>query len=344
MDDVVIRPVPASAPAPAPEGPGPWWRRPGALLGIGGTVVVVVAVAVVLVLRSGSGPDGAEAAGQAGKPPATAADGSLLDMDTSVSTTVPGGDVATTAPGATGDGSAATGGGAQGGGGATGGGGGVVLVPRFGSYTYTGSGSERTTPFLPTPVPQGPTKPATVADAGSGCWRLTIEQNARHSDAATFCAGGDGSLVLASIAVDQTNDLGRLGRISSTLTTTCPSPIVVVSPGMAPGAQFPLRCTVHTVMSTNMTVADSSAIGTATFVGVETVGVEGAQVPAYHLHQEVRLTPDDGAPAGSRVSDLWIATDDGMVLRETRSMTASAKLLGQVSTYTETSEHTLTSR
>ncbi|MBX7160458.1 MAG: hypothetical protein K1X95_09225 [Acidimicrobiia bacterium] len=350
MDDVVIRP--ASAPAANPPGhgrggdaPQQWWRNKGTLAAIAGTVLVVVGVVLVLALGSGSGDgDGESAAG--GGAAATSPDGSLLDLDTSVSTTSPTGGPAATDPGAAGaagSGSdAATGGASTPGATGSGGGAAPVLVPRAGNYTFTGSGTEKTTPFLPAPVAQGPTKPATVADAGGGCWRLSIEQNTQHTDESTFCAGGDGSLSIKSIVVYQSNNLGQFGQVKSTLTTICPTPVVVVAPGMAPGAQFPFDCTVRTTASTP--VADSAATGTATFVGVENVGVGGTAVPAYHLHQVVTLVPKDGAPTGERVSDVWIATDDGMVLRETRSMTAYARIFGQVSTYTETSEHTLASR
>lgn len=345
--EVLIRPVsrgPASGDTPA-KGPGK--QRLVAIAVAAAVVLVGTVVALVVAFGSGEGDGTADVAGEQTATDAGGNTGATLDFDTSVSTTAPAGDPAAAAPGdptAGGDPAAGTAPAP----GADGTGSGVaILVPRPGSYTYTGTGSVRMTPFLPTPVPQGPTKPATVTHTGGGCWRLDIKQNANQADAATFCAGADGSLVLRSLAVQQINDLGRLGGlIKSDLATSCPTPVTIVAPGMVPGATFPLTCTNHTEMTPRVMapVADSTASGSITFVGVEAVDVGGAPVAAYHLHQQVQLTPSDGAPPGSRVADLWIATDDGMVLREVRSMTASAKLFGQVSTYSETSEHTLTSR
>lgn len=343
---VVIRPVPSS-PTGADDGAQQWWKRRGAVVSmVAGVVVVVAAIVLAVVLGSGSADDATDEAAQ-DRPAATSggSGGALLDMDTSVSTTAAGGDStgagdapaagagATEAPG--GSGASATGGA---------GGGAAVLVPRFGAYTFTGSGSEKTMPFLPNPVAQGPTKPATVTDAGGGCWRLSIRQNANHGDEATFCAGADASLTLDSLVTHQTNNLGAFGQIDSTLTTTCRPRVAVVEPAMAPGARFPLNCTNHTEVTNVAAPADMNATGSVTFVGIETVAVGGVPVAAYHLRQDVDLVPTDGTQPGSRVSDVWIATDNGMVLRERRSMTASAKLLGQVSTYIETSEHVLDAR
>lgn len=347
---VVIRPVSQGASAGPEAAPPQWWKRRGAVVSMAiGVAVVVAAIVLAVVLGSGSPDPGSDAASQDRRSTRTGSGGGApLDMDTSVSTTAAGGDTAAApAPEAAPGGTEVSGGAGTGGGGVPGGP--AVLVPRPGPYTYTGSGTEKTTPFLPNPVTQGPTKPATVSDAGGGCWLLSMtqydNQNGRHVDGATFCAGGDGSLTLKSIMIQRSNSLGALGKVDSTLTTTCPAGVVVVAPTMAPGAQFPLQCSVHTETNpASAPIADSSATGTTTFVGVENVSVGGTAVAAYHLHQDVRLVPGDGAPEGSRKSDLWIATDDGMVLREVRSMTASAKLFGQVSTYSETSEHVLTGR
>lgn len=343
---VVIRPVSSPSPTGADDGSPQWWKRRGAVVSMAIGVVVVIAVIVAMVVAgSGSPEHGSDEAAQDRRSSGTGSGGGApLDMDTSVSTTAASGDVAaTTAPAAAGAGGTETSGGGGTGGGA-GAGGPAVLVPRFGAYTYTGSGSEKTLPFLPNPVAQGPTKPATVTDAGGGCWRLSIRQNANHSDEATFCAGADAGLTLDGLVTHQTNNLGAFGQIESTLTTTCRPRVVVVEPAMAPGAAFPLNCTNHTEVTNVAPPADMNATGSVTFVGVETVAVGGAAVAAYHLRQDVKLVPTDGTPPGSRISDVWIATDDGMVLRESRSMTASAKLFGQVSTYIETSEHVLTGR
>lgn len=347
---VVVKPQPRAAGpvgAAGPEGKG---RRNQRMVALAiAAAVLVVATVVVLIVSLGSGQDdgGPEEVAEHPIVGDGGGDGGTLDFDTSGTTTAPVGDPAATGtadPAAGGDPAAAA---TPAPGAPAGGGGGAgVLVPRAGDYTYKGTGSERYLPLLPTPIAQGPTKPASVTHTGGGCWRLTIEQNANHIDSATFCAGGDGSLVLQSIAVRQVTDLGQLGRITSNLTTSCPTPVTMVSPGMAPGATFPLNCTNHTEVDNAQAQApaDVAANGTVAFVGVENVTVGGVAVAAYHVHQNVRLLPSDGAPEGSRESEVWIATDDGMVLREVRSMTASAKLFGVLATFTETSEHTLTSR
>jgi hypothetical protein len=185
-----------------------------------------------------------------------------------------------------------------------------TLQPTPGVYIYKGTGSETLT-FMNTRQSQGPTEPATVTALPGRCWSFRMDFNSFHSEEWIRCSV-DGRIVERGGGADQKFDFVAFKQ-SEQSTTTCDPPFTVVDPGASPGTTWPLHCTVHA----KRTGTDSVQTGTVTFVGRDSVVVDGASVPAFHARQDVQLSGDQ---TGTIRVDVWLAAANGLPLREEHAL------------------------
>jgi len=209
------------------------------------------------------------------------------------------------------------------------------LQPRPGVYVYDGTGRESLS-FLATSQRQGPTEPATVAVGADGCWTFRVDFNSFHDQTWNRCARG-GQLVETGGRTDQRFDFVTF-KMSEHSTVTCEPPIVLADPAARAGTATAVRCTGHS----STTNANFTQSGTATFVGRESVMVAGTPVSAFHTREALALSGDQ---TGAVHIDLWVATNDGLPLRERHDINVVSGAPAPLDhvTYTEQGSWTLTS-
>jgi hypothetical protein len=207
------------------------------------------------------------------------------------------------------------------------------LQPAAGVYTYQATGAEHLS-VLHTTQGWGPIMPATVTDAGNGCWSLQVEFNTHHTQTWNYCAHG-GTLTENGGATTQTFDFVAFSATDHSL-FTCSTPGVVVRRDEDAGASAQIVCNGNsTVQHTKMT-----STGTIVFVGVERLSIGGKAVDAYHVRS---ARAESGDQHGTDRSDSWFAVRDGMLLKLVRNIEVrSPSPIGSV-TYTEHGSFVLTS-
>lgn len=211
-----------------------------------------------------------------------------------------------------------------------------VPRPAEGVYVYAGEGSESLS-LLPGDHGQGPRLPATVTHDADGCWSFRIELHEDHWQSWDYCAerGADGlELVEVGGQTFQAWDLG-VAAVGNTSTFRCPDSVVVRA-GAEAGDRWRQECrgTSDTVSGTTVSA------GRTTFVGEETVTVDGEEIPALHYHQ-VREMSD--SQSGRQVEDFWFRASDGLPLRNTRTASIDSDSPVGAITYSEDGEWRLTS-
>jgi hypothetical protein len=201
------------------------------------------------------------------------------------------------------------------------------MRPRRGVYVYAGRGREQLS-FMATHQSQDGDLPGTVTPGADGCWTFTMEFNSFHRQTWRRCVV-DGRLIERGNATDQKFDFGPLSQSEHT-EIVCDPPVVLYDPAAVPGQHHPVRCRGRS----QTTKASQVQRGRITLVGHTTVVVGGTRVPAAHLRQDVTITGDQ---RGSDHEDLWIATADGLPLRDEHRITVESPApapLNQV-TYSE---------
>lgn len=179
-----------------------------------------------------------------------------------------------------------------------------VVRPAPGVYTLTGSGTEKLS-FQTSGQTMGPTMPATVTWSGDSCWDLRVDYNANHWQTWAYCIEG-GTVVDRGGTVFQRFDL-VVAQPETTSVTICEPGVTGLWPGIAPGTTWNDGCVI-----TGNDTEPSEQTGTVTFVGEDSVTVEGTDVPVSHVRYEQRF---DGSQQGAATLDKWYALDTGLPVR-----------------------------
>lgn len=203
--------------------------------------------------------------------------------------------------------------------------------PAAGLYRYTGSGREHTS-FPELSEDQGPAMPATVTLKPDGCWVFRIDYNTHHWQEWTMCTVG-GQLTEQTGSTFSRRNIGGLD-IDNTSTFVCTPPVVVVAAPDQDGSVRPRSC----VGSGSLIKDPSTAAGTMTVVGHETIDVGGQAIPTVHVRDDLSYS---GAQSGSEKSDNWYDVRTGLPVRNSHDITViTTTPFGEI-TYTETSTFTL---
>ena len=184
------------------------------------------------------------------------------------------------------------------------------LQPPPGVYSYTGQGDERLS-FLSTQQSQAGTLPGTVTRTANGCWSFSVQYNSFHRQAWRRCTV-DGRLVELGNTTDQKFDFGPLSQTEHT-EVVCTPPITLYDPATAPGHHEPIRCRGHS----QTTKANATQLGRVTYIGPGTVTVAGTKVPTLHYSEDTKLS---GGQHGTAHEEVWLAAEDGLPLREQRTI------------------------
>lgn len=200
-----------------------------------------------------------------------------------------------------------------------------VLRPEQGVYLYEGTGTDRLdTP--PLSQAQGPQMPATVTHRDDGCWTFRIDFSTNHWQTWVYCPTPDGGLVEEGGQSFQKWELGAIS-FDSTSTFEC-AEAVVISADARPGDEWQQTCEGTSTGAEGRT----TSAGPYEFVGNEDVEVGGDTVPALRYRRTRAMT---GAQTGTETADVWISAEDGLPLRNTRSIEASTSTLVGDVRYTE---------
>jgi hypothetical protein len=208
---------------------------------------------------------------------------------------------------------------------------GAAIRPAEGIYRYRGSGSERLS--LP-PVSQqyGDVVPGTVTHEDGGCWVLRLDFNEAHWQDWRYCPT-DGRIGDAGGDTQQTWDLG-VTSVTSLSSFTCDPPGPMFPPD-EPGWTVDQSCSG----TSDQLEGTATSAGLWTYLGTETMTVDGEVLDAWRFHQERTIT---GAQTGTSTAEMWF-TDDGLLLRMTREVKVDTPSpVGDI-TYEETGTVELTS-
>ncbi len=212
-------------------------------------------------------------------------------------------------------------------------GGTVALRPSAGVYTYEGSGKERID-VPPASHSQGPEIPATVTHDDNGCWTFKIDYSVDHWQDYQYCSR-DGTLTeLGGRTFQRWNFVAT--SVDNLSTFECDPAAEMVRTGMEPGDTWEQSC----AGTSNQVSGTVVSAGPVEYVGEETLEVGGESVRAYHLHRERELS---GAQTGEDVVDFWFAVDNGLPLRNERSITAHSGSPIGIVTFTEEGDFMLSS-
>lgn len=198
-------------------------------------------------------------------------------------------------------------------------------TPAPGLYRYQGTGHESTS-FPPLAEDQGPAMPGTVTIDAAGCWVVQIDYNTHHWQSWTLCTV-DGTLRETRNATFSRRTIGGT-NIDNTSSFECDPPVVVVVASDAPGAVHPRSCSGHGSLITTPT----TAAGSTTFVGRESLDVGGQAVPTLHVREELAY---QGGQTGTEKSDLWFAAATGLPVRNEHHIVVNTDTPFGVITYTE---------
>lgn len=201
---------------------------------------------------------------------------------------------------------------------------GSPIRPAAGVYRYTGSGGERLS-LPPLSQDQGPTIPAAVSHLDDGCWSIRFDYSTNHWQSWTYCPQG-GDLVETGGRSWQRWMVGTTA-ITNLTSASCETSVALPAE-RRPGQVWEARCT-----ATNESVeGEAVSAGPLTFVGEEDLDVGGKTVRAARFLRERTLT---GAQTGTERTDLWLAVDTGLPLRNERELRVEADTPIGRSTYTE---------
>jgi hypothetical protein len=210
----------------------------------------------------------------------------------------------------------------------------AVLRPAAGVYVYRGSGTEHLS-LPPKTQQQGPEMPATVTHRSDGCWTFRLDYSNQHWQTWIYCPRNGGLVERGGQTFERWDFV--FTKYDSTSTFTCDPPSVVIRDGMHSGDRWRQQCRG----TSSGTTGEGVTSGPYTVVNDDaSVVVGGTRVPAYHLRQERTLS---GSQHGTQTADLWFAKDNGLPLRNERSVVVRTDTAVGSSTYTERGSFQLTS-
>jgi hypothetical protein len=186
----------------------------------------------------------------------------------------------------------------------------VASQPRPGVYLYAGTGAEHLS-FLSTTQSQVGSLPGTVTTGAGGCWTFAIDYNSFHRQSWSRCAR-NGRLVELGGVTDQRFDFGAFGQSEHTV-VVCDPPIVLADPTAVAGHTGAVRCNGHS----QTTGADQRQRGRITDLGRTSVVVHGTPVAAVHYREDFTIS---GGQQGSTHEEVWVAAENGLPLREVRTI------------------------
>lgn len=192
--------------------------------------------------------------------------------------------------------------------------------PSQGVYRYEGSGSEKLS--LQAASQQiGPSVPVTVTWQGDDCWVFRVDFNSNHWQTWTYCQDGE-TMSDHGGEVFQRFDFVVMAPESHSA-SICDPPALTVRPDMGPGQSWAQQCTIETDGQ-----GTSKMDGPLTFVGRESVGVGGKEIPTNHFKAARTY---EGSQRGEAELDTWFALDTGLPLRsQWRTTVESSSPIGDV--------------
>ena len=209
----------------------------------------------------------------------------------------------------------------------------AVLRPPAGVYVYRGSGTEHLS-LPPKTQHQGPQMPATVTHRDDGCWTFRLDYNTQHWQTWNYCPRNGGLVELGGQTFERWDFV--FTKYDSTSTFTCDPASVAIRAGMRTGDRWQQVCRGTSTGTKGVAVTS----GPYTFVGGDFVTIGKTRVPAYHFRQQRTLT---GSQTGTQTADLWFSRQNGLPLRNERSVTVHTDTVVGASTYTEHGSFQLTS-
>lgn len=205
--------------------------------------------------------------------------------------------------------------------------------PEPGVYRYEGTGTESLS-LPPLSQDQGPTMPGTVEWGEDGCWTFRIDYSSNHWQSWEHCPDGD-DLVEAGGQSWQRWMIGATA-ITNLSDFTCDDGAVVLAGDPEPDQEWDVRCT-----GTNEAVSgEAVSEGPYRYVGEEDVTVGEATVRTRHFVRERTMS---GSQEGTERTEVWYAVEDGMPIRNERTIEVRTATPVGNSTYTETGEFHLVS-
>lgn len=199
-------------------------------------------------------------------------------------------------------------------------------IPAAGIYSYDTSGSEELKlGVLPTetrPYPKAIS--ATVVDAESGCYTMTLHLLEQHSEDTTYCVGADGAISLAAHEKHQ-----QVGPMNPTATMTC-DPDVLVEPD---DVSVTVDCTL--TLDGGPKKLTASLKGTTRSDRSTTVKVGGSSIDAIEVDTNFVVTGD---LTGTWRERVWFADENALPLRIARDLD-----LDGLAAFTEDRDSTLVS-
>lgn len=166
--------------------------------------------------------------------------------------------------------------------------------PPAATYVYDLAGSARAGigPFVfSVPLPSA----ARVSLGYARDCGVLVTTTSSNSETGVYCPSDTGVLALYRSVQTMTVLVW-----TQTTTTTCSPPADMVRDGAAPGDSWPVSCGVRTDGLDN---SDSRADGTITYVGPETLTIDGRAVNAFHGRADLTVT---GGRTGSQTEDVWL--------------------------------------
>jgi hypothetical protein len=182
--------------------------------------------------------------------------------------------------------------------------------PPAGTYAYTVVGGDTISGLFAIPAPYGPTATVTVEHLEAGCFAQTIALRSNYKDTMHFCIKG------VEFVEDTSSRSQQFALHLAETTTTCVPGDVYFTSAPSPGKTWNHDCTGQ---SKDDTTGKStfSAIGFYRFVGNEVRPIAGTDVPVLHFRDERNVT---GAQTGTNIADWYLAVEDGMLVRLSRTV------------------------
>ena len=197
--------------------------------------------------------------------------------------------------------------------------------PVPGVYQLDGTGREAIS-FPPVDQQDGTPMPMTVTAESDNCWTLRIDYNEAHWQDWSLCQE-DNAIVETGGRTFQRWDFG-VTTVNNLSIFTCDPPSLYLDFDAQPGDVVDRSCT-----GTNDTVDGTTTVaGAVTFLGMETVTVEGEAIAALHMRNDLEVS---GAQTGTTETDLWFRASDGLPLRGERQSTIDSDSPVGTVTYTE---------
>lgn len=202
---------------------------------------------------------------------------------------------------------------------------GVGPWPATGVYVYDTTGFEETDALGGGRHDYPAQTTITVSPGGCGI-SLRWDIFEQRSDSTDLCAAPGGGSTIARIRARHE----FFGQRDDTTATCGPGSYFLPAPNVAAGATWTFRCASESDEKTT----------TATFVGRETVQVDGTSIEVLHIRQQGTA---GGSSAGTVDREMWITPDTGLVVRDRGHIQVSTRRGAIAASYSETYDIRLTS-